>query len=105
MPAMDLRRQLDLPVLKWTVLRCLNRSPHIVHHVMKRGPYLTNIHKAARWKFAREHMSTNWTMVIFSDEKKWNLDGPDGYNHYWRDLRKEKQVFSRYNFGGGSVVV
>jgi len=43
--------------------------------------------------------------VIFSDEKKFNLDGPDGYNGYWRDLRKEPRYFSKRNFGGGSVMV
>lgn len=43
--------------------------------------------------------------VIFSDEKKFNLDGPDGYDGYWRDLRKEPLYFSKRNFGGGSVMV
>lgn len=43
--------------------------------------------------------------VIFSDEKKWNLDGADGFNGYWHDLRKEKRYFSKRNFGGGSVMV
>jgi len=43
--------------------------------------------------------------VIFSDEKKFNLDGPDGFNGYWRDLRKEPKYFSKRNFGGGSVMV
>ena len=43
--------------------------------------------------------------VIFSDEKKWNLDGPDGFCHYWRDLRKEPRLLSRRNFGGGSLMV
>jgi transposase len=43
--------------------------------------------------------------VIFSDEKKWNLDGPDGNAYYWRDLRKEERYLSRRNFGGGSVMV
>lgn len=42
--------------------------------------------------------------MIFSDEKKWNLDGPDGWNSYWHDLRKEPLVFSKRNFGGGSVM-
>jgi transposase len=42
--------------------------------------------------------------VIFQDEKKFNLDGPDGYNSYWRDLRKEPMYFSKRNFGGGSVM-
>lgn len=43
--------------------------------------------------------------VIFSDEKKFNLDGPDGNHSYWRDLRKEPQYFSKRNFGGGSLMV
>ena len=45
-----------------------------------------------------------WLQVIFSDEKKWNLDGPDGRRHYWHDLRKEKEIFSKRQFGGGTVM-
>ncbi|KHJ99196.1 hypothetical protein OESDEN_00804 [Oesophagostomum dentatum] len=41
---------------------------------------------------------------IFLDEKKWNLDGPDGNHFYWHDLRKDPQHLSRRNFGGGSVM-
>lgn len=43
--------------------------------------------------------------VIFSDEKKFNLDGPDGYQYYWHDLRKESQYCSRRQMGGGSIMV
>lgn len=42
--------------------------------------------------------------MIFSDEKKWNLDGPDGFSAYWRDLRKEERIFSKRQMGGGSVM-
>jgi hypothetical protein len=31
------------------------------------------------------------------------LDGPDGFNCYWRDLRKEPQYFSKRNFGSGTL--
>lgn len=43
--------------------------------------------------------------IIFSDEKKFNLDGPDGCQFYWRDLRKEPKYFKTRNFGGGSLMV
>lgn len=43
--------------------------------------------------------------VIFSDEKKFNLDGPDGFSGYWHDLRKEELIFSRRSFGGGSLMM
>uniref|UniRef100_A0A8R1II52 DDE_3 domain-containing protein n=1 Tax=Caenorhabditis japonica TaxID=281687 RepID=A0A8R1II52_CAEJA len=46
----------------------------------------------------------SWS-YIFSDEKKFNLDGPDGYKLYWHDLRKDPAVFSKRNFGGGSLMV
>ncbi|GBM33808.1 Transposable element Tc3 transposase [Araneus ventricosus] len=46
-----------------------------------------------------------WDDVIFSDEKKFNLDGPDGFRYFWYDLRKEKEIFSKHTFGGGSVIV
>ena len=42
---------------------------------------------------------------MFSDEKKFNLDGPDGSQCYWQDLRNEKQLFSKRPFRGGSVMV
>lgn len=46
-----------------------------------------------------------WKRVIFSDEKKVNLDGPDGLNYYWHDLRNEKEIKMSRNFGGGAVMV
>jgi hypothetical protein len=43
--------------------------------------------------------------VVWSDEKKFNLDGPDGVKYYWHDLRNEPLRFSRRGHGGGSVMV
>ncbi|CAD6187963.1 unnamed protein product [Caenorhabditis auriculariae] len=62
-------------------------------------------HKNERLQFARSNMATEWNEIIFSDEKKFNFDGPDGYAHYWRDLRKDPMYFSKKNFGGGSLMV
>ncbi|CAD6184809.1 unnamed protein product [Caenorhabditis auriculariae] len=46
-----------------------------------------------------------WPRIGLSEEKKFNLDGPDGYAHSWRDLRKDPMYFSKRNFGGGSLMV
>ncbi len=43
--------------------------------------------------------------MVFSDEKKFNLDGPDGFSYYWHDLRKEERYFSTLQKGGGGVML
>jgi len=50
-------------------------------------------------------MDFEWRSVIFSDEKKFNLDGPDGWMYYWHDLRKEERIMSKRVHGGASVMV
>lgn len=45
-----------------------------------------------------------WKYVVFSDEKKFNLDGPDGFSYYWHDLRKNNAPRLSRNFGGGSLM-
>ena len=43
--------------------------------------------------------------MIFTDEKRFNLDGLDGFTYYYHDLRKEEQFLSRRHMGGGSVMI
>ncbi|CAD6200288.1 unnamed protein product [Caenorhabditis auriculariae] len=92
-------------VSKNTILRTIHRSGRLVNTPMKAAPRLQQRHKNERLQFARSNMATDWNKIIFSDEKKFNLDGPDGYAHYWRDLRKDPMYFSKRNFGGGSLMV
>jgi len=52
-----------------------------------------------------EWQPLQWMKLISSDEKKFNLDGPDGLAHYWHDLRREERVFSKRQQGGESVML
>jgi hypothetical protein len=39
------------------------------------------------------------------DGKKFNLDGPDGYNFYWSGINTEEVIYSRRAMGGPSVMI
>ena len=42
---------------------------------------------------------------MFSDDKKFYLDGPDRWAFYWHDIKMEEQTFSKRQNGGGSVIL
>ena len=50
-------------------------------------------------------LNTEWHTVVFSDEKKINLDGPDGYNFYYHDIRKKEVILSRLHSRIGGVML
>ncbi|VDP12010.1 unnamed protein product [Heligmosomoides polygyrus] len=72
---------------------------------MRCAPFIAAANRQNRLLFARQNISTDWSMIVSSDEKKFNCDGPDGFCNYWRDLRKEKLFFSKRNFSAGGVMV
>uniref|UniRef100_A0A1I7UW61 Transposable element Tc3 transposase n=1 Tax=Caenorhabditis tropicalis TaxID=1561998 RepID=A0A1I7UW61_9PELO len=80
----DIKQELNLNVSKWTVWRALKEDPNIVRAVMRPAPSLTDFHKKCRLDFAKANMSTDWNK---------------------HDLRKDKLVFSKRNFGGGSLMI
>ena len=45
-----------------------------------------------------------WKDVIFSDEKRFCLDGPDGHSYYFHDIRKEELNSFNRQMGGGGVM-
>ena len=107
LPARELRNQLELPVTVRRVQQVLHTNPNMVYKKRKGQPKLTKLHKKNRLNFATEKIEWDqeWDQVIFSDEKKFNLDGLDGFQFYWCDLRKEEQIYSKRQNGGGNVMV
>ena len=71
----------------------------------KKAPMLKPRHFEQRLQFSRENLLFDWNSVIFSDEKRFSLDGPDSNYRYWHHETQEKRIFSRRQFGGGSVMV
>lgn len=105
--ASQIQSELQLPVKVRQVQRVLQKDPDFIWTKRKGKPKLTQKHKENRLRFGRMAMAWEliWAFTLFSDEKKFNLDGPDGSQFYWHDLRKDEQVKWSRNFGGGSVMV
>ena len=101
------KQELGLDCHRSTVYRAARQVEHIVFKKANHKPPLNKEHRAARVEFARKFIdfSEKWKTVMFSDEKKFNLDGPDGFHSYWSDLRKDEKIFSKRQFGGGSVMI
>ena len=93
-------------------VRTVQRQLHRLNYErrkMKVKPTLTEKQKRNRLEFAKDHVTwtDDWNNVVFTDEKKWNLDGPDGYNYYWQNLNKfdDQTYFSKDPYGKQSVMV
>jgi hypothetical protein len=98
---------LNLPIKKRRVQQILSTTKKNAFKKACKKPAPKQCHKDARLIFARNniHMMLEWQNVVFSDEKKCNLDGPDGFSYYFHDLRHNNPPKMSRNFGGGTVMV
>ncbi|ETV80936.1 hypothetical protein H257_06381 [Aphanomyces astaci] len=99
-----LKAAIDLSVR--TYQRILRKCQHLKYVKRKHFPCLLPRHKVARMEYATRNVlkPPKWSRIIWSDEKKFNLDGPDGFQYYWHDLRREKDTYFTRNSGGASVM-
>lgn len=95
---------LDLNVSSSTVHRYL-KSKNFIYKNSVQSIQLSDVHKQNRVNCARNWISENlnWEKVIFSDEKKFSLDGPDNWMSY--QSHDVKTIRQKRQMGGGSVMV
>lgn len=89
--AAELAKSLQLCVTPQTIRNELRRN-EFRHERLKPIEAIRPENKEKRLAFARNYVTwtkDQWAQVIFTDEKKWNLIGNDGYVSAWVDNRQE----------------
>ena len=93
----------NIEFLTRRVQQIFSSTPYLQYKKRKPRPALTKTHVDTRlsWGQGKASWTEGWHSVVFSDEKKFNLDGSDDNQFYWHDLRKEEEYFSKRPSGGG----
>jgi len=99
-----LKNECDLSVSIWTIQRHLKRQG-LKYKRMTSKIYLSKMHKEKRIDIINGWITENhpWEKTVFSDEKRFSLDGPDD----WRTYVTKNEEFTRQQrqCGGGSIMV
>ena len=69
---------------------------------------LTMKHKEKWLEYAHQYQTMSdkeWLKVVFLNEKKFNLDSPDGFKKYWHAKKFPEENYSTRYSGGGSLMI
>lgn len=107
MPARQIAQSVGVDTNIKNVRRVLQNCKYITRRKLKKRPWLTVQHKMNRLHFAEKniHIRKKWRRIIFTNEKRFNLDGPYGLSYYFHDMRKEEQFLSRRQMRGGVMIL
>ncbi len=91
-----------------TVQRMLAHHEHMEFGRLAVRPKLSQDNVKDRFKWARDYNfapARLWRRTVFTDEKRFCLDGPDGQACFWADKRLPKDIFAKRTRGGGGIMV
>ncbi len=109
--ARQLRDMYSAPVTVRRVQQLLQDTAHLQYKRMKCVLKPTPWQKEQRVEWSKTQLRlsrTLWTRIVFSDEKRFCLDGRDGFAYYWADraLNASTRGTSRaVRMGGSGVMV
>ena len=95
---------LELNLKIHTVRRIINSLGYTYDEVERKLP-LSKEHKDTRVKWAKKHLESgfDFSQVVFTDEKRFSMDGPDGFMSYGKPGQRVHRI-KRQNRGGGVMV-
>ena len=91
-PLGEIILDLNLPVSESTLKRALVHDLGMGHRIERKTPWLSKAQKAARLKFAKEHISwglEEWRCVLFTDEMSMQMGPNQGKIYVWRYPEEE----------------
>ena len=98
MTAQKLLTTIGLGVSLRTVQRTFFENEHMTFGHLKVRLFLNADHIRERFRCAenhRHHPTSNWRRTVFTDEKRFCLDGPDAVACFCGDKRLPREIFSK----------